>query len=236
MPRSSRLANAIGVVGLQLFLVCSFSQAQVIVPVRGDIGVVSSMVSVGGEMWIGSENGVFRVDKATNQVFSVRGKAGPVTGKLVVSSNEIFVPSFTNGAFRINPKTNEAIRIEGKYDGAITCILSANGDMWFGGTKGAYRVPAGSNNLVTLDGDPGRVAFIVFEGGNIWVGGTNDTFRVDERANKLISLRANPGYALSMYSYNGDLWLGSGKDASRMAFGTSLIASVSAWTKERLLS
>src|ERR1039458_7794744 len=88
MPRSSRLANAIGVVGLQLFLVCSFSQAQVIVPVRGDIGVVSSMVSVGGEMWIGSENGVFRVDKATNQVFSVRGKAGPVTGKLVVSSKE----------------------------------------------------------------------------------------------------------------------------------------------------
>ena len=202
------LANAIDSVGAQLLLICACSRAQVIVPVHSDFRLVASMTSSGGEMWIGSEKGVFRVNEATNQVFFANGNAGVVISKLVVSDKEIFVGAFTNGAFRINPKTNEAVRIEGNYANAISTVVKADGVIWFGGTNCAFRIPYGNNTALPLIGKPGRVDFIAFEDGDIGVGGTNGTFRVDRRSNRLVSV-GNTGYALSTFSYKGEVWLGS---------------------------
>ena len=65
---TARAAHGAVIVGLYLLATGLPAQSQVLVRNSADTGAVYNIVAVGDEIWLGAQNGAFRVDRRNNQV------------------------------------------------------------------------------------------------------------------------------------------------------------------------
>src|SRR5665213_4021793 len=112
--------------GLYLLLAELPASAQVAIPFNrspyheSSENSVSHVVAIGDEIWLGSDDGVFLVDRKSNDAVPMKGDTGSVEA-IVSVGDELWVGA-TNGAFRIDRKSNEAIPMQG-VTGAVTDIV-----------------------------------------------------------------------------------------------------------------
>ena len=197
------------------------ARCQVLVRIRATGPVVSSIVVVGDEVWLGGYLGAFRVDRKANQAVGFGGPSS--VNSIVAVGDEVWLGG-EQGAFRVDRKAKRAVRVEGDV-GRVGSIVVIGDEIWLGGEEGAFRVnrkdnwaePFESEGLDPTETEPiGRVYSIVAVGDEIWLGSEEGAFRVDRKADRALPLGGSVSGVYSIVAVGDEVWLGTADGAFRV--------------------
>ncbi|GAB3039698.1 hypothetical protein GCM10027185_48370 [Spirosoma pulveris] len=190
----------------------------------------------GGNLWIGTENGLDRFDRAKESFVHYQN------GKLRYSINDLFQDSKNrlwvgtdrglflldpgNGTYKPQPPLDKELSRHTKY---ITSIVEDNkGDLWIGTEKGLYRYTVATGRIVSYFRKPASLAGLQSDWikklykdrtGAIWIGTHGGGLSVyNQKDDSFHSFLHNPHDSRSiahndilslMEDRNGNLWIGT---------------------------
>jgi hypothetical protein len=166
-PMSNAVRTVQCAVVLGLHFLTAELHAQVLVRTGGVTGFVLSVVPVGGEIWLGAENGAFRVDRKINQAVRRGGPDPGDVASIVPVGDEIWIGA-DYGVFRVDRKINQAVRF-GANIGSVASIVPVGDEIWIGCYNGIFRVDRRTRISVDLAGAlPGVTRLL---GMTVWLEG-----------------------------------------------------------------
>jgi ligand-binding sensor domain-containing protein len=204
---------------------------------------VLSIVPRGSIVWVGTERGLYRIDRDVPGVIRyyrsgrVRSVAELPDGTLAVGSED--------GLLRLTSRGLE--RWGGDADGlgrVLAILAEADGSLWLGTSRGLYHLLAnGSVRRSETDGRPTVIRRILrTRSGGVWVGAREGLFRLDGNGEPRLACAslANEVVPVVLEDHDGDVWAGTissglvrlGKDpVSTLDFG-DLLSDQSIWAVE----
>ena len=105
--------------------------------------------------WIGTENGLVKMDQLTGKIIKFYGKGSGIpkdTVTTIYSANgkELWIGTGKNGVFRMDSETEKIIKYpigDGVLENSITTITGKGEQVWIGTKKGLINVNSATNKL-----------------------------------------------------------------------------------------
>jgi serine phosphatase RsbU (regulator of sigma subunit) len=168
---------------------------------------INYITVAGGEVWLGTERGAYRVEK---------GQAIPVLeGQRALAiaevRGEVWIRT-NRGAYRVERGQASAILEAPELWG----VVGAGGEVWLGTERGAYRVEKGQA-IPVLEGQ--RVFTIAEVRGEVWIGTSRGAYRVE---NGQASLVLDISGVVNISDVRGEFWLGTARGAYRVERGQAI--------------
>lgn len=105
--------------------------------------------------WIGTENGLSKIDQMTNKVIRFYSQEDglpkdTITSIYSVNGKELWIGTYKNGVFKMNPENGKISKYSlgnGKLENSITMITGKGDQVWIGSKKGLYNINLSTNNI-----------------------------------------------------------------------------------------
>ena len=196
--------------------------------VGGRMGITALLPMPDGELWVGTEVGLFRYAQGVLQRASE--KTGVTSGHVLRLFRDreggVWV-AYDLGVARIPGGEPEHLQEAVDIAGALSIFEDREGDMWFGTDVGGATIlrEQAFSTLTTEDGLSDDFVRAIFQdhAGAIWLGTNRGGLnRIED--NRVTSLRAgrsglSSNVVLALAEAEGDLWIGTPDGLSRMHNG-----------------
>ena len=159
------------------------------VSISGISGHIGLMKEVSGEIWIATQNGLFRFDRQKDRAEPVAGISGIVDDIVVGCETEIWIET-SEGIFRYDSKNNHISRLEGfppyssgsgSRSGLIGLGLGhtwiSNGSVWVSRPSGVFRFDCRDNRALKVMDETEDGSYDVFpatvypiDENEVWIG------------------------------------------------------------------
>ena len=193
--------------------------------VRGVFGAVDDIEFLLGNVWLASENGVFRYDLKQNAQSRIDGyneDSGEMS--LVGDTLWLYTPVDEEEAYEENPhphigsfathidlEHSRAIHVQGNT-GHVWNVVSAGGETWILGENNTFRYESASNAAIPLSGETGDVNQILQVGPDALIAADKGLFKWDKKSGRAepVEGSSNIGVVSAITLIGSDVWLTGG--------------------------
>ena len=174
--------------------------------------------------WIGTENGLLKMDLATGKIIKFYGKGSGLPKDTVTSvyssdGKELWIGTGKNGVFRMSPGNDKVLKYplgEEALENSITCITGKGEQVWIGTKKGLCSINTVTNSVkwytISQGGLPHNYVTCLFidRTGILWVATHSNTLAYiqDEKVMKVAS-NSIGGILSITEDLNFQIWMGS---------------------------